>query len=176
MSKTPPEHVLDALIEAGATGKTMAPARVASRRWAAGVLRGTLDALVAAGHKGATGRAVARRLGISHARVQRLCGDGDPAVTLGDIRAMGNKIARAVLSAALADCAPAPKGSSTCPQAITLVALSHVGDLADIVRRVVADGRVTKGEWVEVDAKLAELEAWVCQARATVRVAMRGGR
>lgn len=161
---------------AGATSREMTPARVSGRRWAAGVLRSTLDALVAAGRRNATQRQVAKTLGVSPAHLQRLCGDGDPAITLGDLRAMGDDIARAVLSAALADCTPPPSTASACPQAITLVALEHVGHLAETARRVLADGRVTRGEWAEVDATLAALEAAVCQARAAVRGAMRGGR
>lgn len=160
----------------GATARTLAPGRVIARRWAAGVLRGALDALVALGVDEATQRAVGETLEVSHTQVQRWCGDGSPAITLGDIRAMGDDIARAVLSAALADCTPPPSTASACPQAITLVALEHVGHLAETARRVLADGRVTRGEWAEVDATLAALEAAVCQARAAVRGAMRGGR
>ncbi len=166
----------DAPDATGATSRTLAPARVRARRWAAGVLRSTLDALVAAGHDEATQREVADRLEVSHTQVQRWCGDGAPAITLGDIRAMGDEIARAILSAALADCTPPAEGGSACPQAITLVALEHVGTLAATAKRVLADGRITRGEWAEVDAALAALEAAVCQARAAVRAAMRGGR
>jgi len=165
----------DALGATGATSREMAPARVSGRRWAAGLLRGTLDMLVSLGHREATQRRVAGVLGISPAHMQRLCGDGDPAIALGDVRAMGDELARAIFSAALADCTPPATGASACPQAITLVALEHVGTLAATAKRVLADGRVTRGEWGEVDAALAALEAAVCQARSAVRAAMRGG-
>jgi len=150
---------------------------VIARRWAAGVLRETLDAQVAAGNDEATQREVAERLEVSHTQVQRWCGDGAPAITLGDVRAMGDDIARAVFSAALADCTPPHEGGSACPQAIALATLEHVGRLAATAKAVLADGRVTKGEWGDVDAVLAELEVYLCHARSAVRAERkRGGR
>lgn len=144
------------------------------RRWAAGLLRETLDAQVAAGNDEATQREVADRLEVSHTQVQRWCGDGAPAITLGDIRAMGDDLARAILSAALADCTPPHEGDSTCPQAIALATLEHVGRLAATAKMVLADGKITHGEWGDVDDVLAELEAYLCRARAAVRAKRRG--
>jgi hypothetical protein len=84
-----------------AAGKLLAQARVRARALAASVLRDTLTALAHSGHGAATQRAVAGRLGVSHTQVQRWCGDGDPAVTLGDVLAMGPTVARAVLTRCL---------------------------------------------------------------------------
>lgn len=84
-----------------AAGKLLAQTRVRARALAASVLHDTLTALAHSGHGAATQRAVAGRLGVSHTQVQRWCGDGDPAVALGDVLAMGPTIARAVLTRCL---------------------------------------------------------------------------
>lgn len=162
---------------AGAAGRSLAPRRVSARALASSVLRDTLAALAHHGHGEATQRAIATRLGVSHTQVQRWCGDGDPAVTLGDVMAMGPRVAAAVLRGALAAVAPAPVTSAApCPQAIALSALSHVGDLAETARRAVADGVVTAEEWGDVDARLDAMEADIARARAAVRAAIGGRR
>lgn len=161
---------------AGAAGNSLAPSRVRARALAASVLRDALASLVTAGHDAATQRAVAKRLGVSHTQMQRWCGDGDPAVTLGDVLAMGPSVAAAVLRGALAAVAPPPPPGAACPQAIALSAFQHVGDLAETARRAVADGVVTHEEWGAVDARLDAMEADIARARAAVRAARGGGR
>ncbi len=157
--------------------KPLAPGRVRGRALAASVLRDSLAALVLAGVDDATQRAVAEHLEVSHTHVQRLCGDGAPAVALGDILALPPEIAAAVLRAALVAIAPPPPaGTTTCPQAIALSALCRVGKLAGVAQEVMADGRVTRGEWLEVDRHLDALEADTAQARAAVRAAIGGRR
>lgn len=157
---------------AGVTSREMAPHRVRGRALAARVLRETLASLVDhAGNADATQRSVAADLGISPAHMQRLCGDGDPAIALGDVLAMDPTIAAAILRAALAAVTPAPV-DAPCAQGIACGAAALVGQLAAVSHRAVADGRVTTGEWREIDACLDAIAADVARSRAEVRAAI----
>lgn len=132
------QHPADAPAAERAASPEMAPQRVRARRWVATVLRTTLDDLVAAGKRGATQRAVAGRLGVSHTQVQRWCGDGDPAVTLGDILAMGAEVARPVLVRALASLDGASGGSTR--DSLDGVAI-ELGQAVQGLHADLADGR-----------------------------------
>lgn len=154
----------------------MAPCRVRGRALAARVLRDTLVSLVGhAGVEDASQREVSERLDVSHTQMQRWCGDGDPAIAFGDVLAMEPVIAAAVLRAALAAITPA-SSDAPCPQGIACGAAALVGQLAAVSARAVADGRVTTGEWREIDAALDAIQVDVDRARAEVSAAIRGRR
>lgn len=152
---------------------SLAPSRVLWRSRAGVALGRVLARLVAEGNAAATQRAVAERLDISHAHMQRLCGDGDPAVALGDVCAMGPTVARAVLRELLTMLEDGtPTRPAEDPQLVALRVLGRTGRLADEARAACEDGTVTPDEWRRVDARLAEIEAEVAQGRAAVRAAL----
>ena len=121
-----------------ATATTLSPGRVRARRLAARLLRGALDGLVAAGHDGATLRACAARLGVSHQHVARWCDDGAPAIALGDVLALGPRSARAVLTAALASTYDGDAVSTR--DSVDRVAI-HLGAALQSLLTDLADGR-----------------------------------
>ena len=146
----------------GAARTKLAPHRVTWRSRAAVVLRDALAAQVARGVAAASQRAVADRLGISHTAMQRLVGDGDPAIAFGDVLAMGASIAIPVLESAIeALRASAPKPMRRDLEDVAFAAQEAVGTLAKEVRAARADGHVDLVEVARIEAA-----AWAMKGEA----------
>ncbi len=139
----------------------MAPARVKARANAARDLHDTLTTLVCEGEPGATLRAVAERLGISHTHMQRLCGDGDPAIACGDVEAMGARIAVAYYARRLARCRDASdlRGPARDLRDLALDTISAVGAFAERLRVSLEDGVIDDMELARIESAAFTLQS-----------------
>ncbi|MBL8600329.1 MAG: hypothetical protein JNK72_00250 [Myxococcales bacterium] len=151
--------------------KALTPQRVSARARVAAILRDTLQARVDGGDGAATQHACADRLGMAQVSFWRLLGDGDPAIALGDVVALGDTTAIAVLSAVIADLrarvAERLHGSLDLWRVVAECS-QRTGELAEEVTRALLDHHLDDRELGQVDARLAAIEATVAQARALV--------
>lgn len=156
---------------AGATKSKLTPARVAQRAQSAETLATVLRALVASGEKGATKRAAARRAGISHEQMNRLC---DPlsgrGLLLDLLHALGPKVAAAMLRAELARIEVRGIGDL---RDAALDVQTAAGRLADRVRGAHADGVVTLDEIDQIEGAAHGAQAAAAATLATCAAARR---
>ncbi len=160
---------------AGGTPRLSAP-RVIGRQHAAEELDATSRALVSQGKAWATHARLAETLGITPQRFDQLCGDGDPAVTVGDVMALGPRFElpywRRLIARAEASLGPCLLDLRD----LALDVAGRVGTLAARVRLAAADGRYDAGELDEIEAHtlaaqadLAAVMAACAAARAKLR-------
>lgn len=158
--------------EEGATTRSLAPVRVAQRARTAETLASVLRSLVASGEKGATLRAAAKRAGISHTQLERLCDPLSGRGLLFDlVHALGPKIAAAVLRAELTE-VERGRGSLDLRD-VVLDVQTHVGRLAERTRAAHADGELTADEIDDIEGAAHATQAAAATALAVCAAARR---
>lgn len=154
----------------GVATRTFTPRRVSGRALAARLLGETLRRLVESGCGSATHAACAETLGLSQQAFSRLCGDGDPAVALGDVLALRPTVARAVLAAALATTHEGERGSTR--DSLDAVAID-LGEALRALRADLADGAEDHHD--DHAARLERIAEIALRGAASARARAAGG-
>lgn len=154
--------------------KALSPDRVRWRAVAAELVHQASTACVEAGEGEGTLRAIAAKLGVSGAHMQRAA---DPrsgvALAFGDVLAGPRAWRDRVLALAVAHVAESSARVIESPVGELLRITVKLGELAGATVQVIADGVVTPEEWEEVEGRLLSIETMCRNARAACGAARR---